>query len=115
MSVNAKTNAQRVYFIKALGLSPDDNSMKKKTVTIPETFSDVYITYNNLQKKAGYDLSAYKGADAEIFTYPVGRIEEKNNDEYYVNLIVYKGRIIGGDISSYNFYGEMLPLKSVKG
>lgn len=114
MSVNAKTNAQRVYFIKALGLSPDDNNIKKKTVTIPETFSDVYITYNNLQKKAGYDLSAYKGAAVVIFTYPVGKIKEGNNDEYYVNLMVYKGRIIGGDISSRNFYGEMLPLMNVK-
>ena len=81
---------------------------------IPKTFSQVYENYNALQKQAGYDLSAYKGAKVTIFTYPVGKVSHDNDDDYYVTLMVYKGRIIGGDISSRNFYGEMLPLTNVK-
>ncbi|MBR5721744.1 MAG: DUF4830 domain-containing protein [Clostridia bacterium] len=107
---NGKTNAQRVSYIKALSLTPDEDGAESKNVTIPLVFSTVYENYNELQKKAGYDLTAYKGAEAVIYTYPVGKIKSDNNDEYYVNLIVYNGRIIGGDISSRNFYGEMLPL-----
>lgn len=111
---NADTNARRVYFIKSLGLSPDEDNQENKTVTVPKTFSQVYENYNELQKRAGYDLSAYKGVKVTVFTYPVGKVSHENDDDYYVTLIVYKGRIIGGDISSRNFYGEMLPLASVK-
>lgn len=112
--LNAKTNAERVAYIKSLGLNPDDSNSEKKTVTIPMEFSAVYKNYNALQRQAGYDLSGYKGASVTVYTYPVGKSKTGNTDEYYVNLLVYKNRIIGGDISSRNFYGEMLPLMSVK-
>ncbi len=108
--VNGKTHAQRVAYIRSLSLVPDEENSNSKSIVIPDVFSDVYENYNALQKKSGYDLTPYKGADAVVYTYPVGKIRKENNDEYYVNLIVYKGRIIGGDISSRNFYGEMLPL-----
>ena len=112
--VNAKTNEQRVSFIKSLGLEPDDSNAQSKTVTVPISFSAVYKNYNALQNQAGYDLKAYKGLSVTVYTYPVGRISADNNDEYYVNLMVYKNRVIGGDISSRNFYGEMLPLAVFK-
>ena len=108
--VDAKTNAQRVEYIKSLGLNPDDSNAQNKTVKIPLDFTDVYKNYNVLQKQAGYDLEKYKGVSVTVYTYPVGRIDPDNSDEYYVNLIVYKNRVIGGDICSHNYYGEMLPL-----
>ena len=112
--INAKTNAQRVSFIKSLGLVPDENGAESKTVTVPAVFSAVYENYNLLQKEAGYDLSAYRGAKITLYTYPVGKIRKDCNDDYYINLMVYKGRVIGGDISSRNIDGEMLPLKTVR-
>ena len=112
--INAKTNAQRVSFIKSLGFVPDENSAESKTVTVPAVFSAVYENYNLLQKEAGYDLSAYRGAKITLYTYPVGKIRKDCNDDYYINLMVYKGRVIGGDISSRNIDGEMLPLKTVR-
>ena len=114
-TVDAKTNAQRVSFIKSLGLEPDDSNAQSKTVTIPLRFSSVYKNYNALQIKAGYDLSNYKGLTVTVYNYPVGRISADNDDEYYVNLMVYRNRIIGGDISSRNFHGEMLPLSIRQG
>ncbi|MBR5922820.1 MAG: DUF4830 domain-containing protein [Clostridia bacterium] len=109
----ARTNAQRVSYIKSLGLIPDENAMESKTVTLPSEFSAVYKNYNELQKQAGYDLTAYKGVKVTVYTYPVGKIRKDCNDDYYINLMVYRGRIIGGDISSRNIYGEMLPLKII--
>ena len=109
-AVNAKTNAERVAFIKSLGLNPDDSNAQKKSVVIPVKFSQVYKNYNALQKQAGYNLENYKGARVTVYTYPVGKIRPDNSDEYYVNLMVYRNRIVGGDVSSRNFYGEMLPL-----
>lgn len=109
--INAKTNAGRVSFIKSLGLEPDDNNSQSKTVKVPICFSDVYKNYNALQKQAGYNLEMYKGLTVTVYTYPVGKISADNDDDYYVNIMVYKNRVIGGDISSRNFYGEMLPLR----
>ncbi|MBO4693298.1 MAG: DUF4830 domain-containing protein [Clostridia bacterium] len=109
-AVNGRTNAQRVAFIKSLSMTPDDSMVEIKKINIPLKFSDVYKNYNEMQIQSGYDLSRYKGVKATLYTYPVGKINSSNNDEYYVNLIVYNGRIIGGDVSSRNFYGEMKPL-----
>lgn len=108
--VNAKTNAQRVAYIKSLGLKPDDSKVQSKTVTVPVEFSPVYENYNALQKRAGFDLTGFKGQSVTVYTYPVGKAGADNDDEYYVNLMVYRNRVIGGDVSSRNFYGEMLPL-----
>lgn len=82
-------------------------SFTKKTFTIPKEFDMVYNNYNEIQKEAGYDLLPYKGTECTLYTYeiynhPFGKCN--------ANIIVYKGRIIGGDISSVNLDGFMTPL-----
>ena len=79
----------------------------KKTFTVPNEFDMVYNNYNEIQKEAGYDLSLYKGKECVMYTYeiynhPFGKCN--------ANIIVYKGEIIGGDISSVNLDGFMAPL-----
>ena len=61
--------------------------------------------YNELQKEAGFDLSNYKGKNVTVYSCPVW------NSDKLLNLIVYDGKIIGGDISDVAFDGEMKPLK----
>lgn len=101
---DGSTNTFRMTFIESLGLSADDSKVQSKTVIIPKDFSDVYTRYNDLQLKAGFDLSKYKGKEAVIYSYPL-------SEERVVHLIVHKGRIIGGDIADTCFDGEMKPLK----
>ena len=111
--INAKTNADRLLFIKNLKCTVKSNEPVRKTVHIPEVFYDVYNEYNTLQQSAGYDLSLYKGCEVTIYTYginpPLGY-----DGECVVNLIVYKDKIIGGDISSMALGGFMLPLNRVE-
>ena len=111
---NGKTNSQRVDFIKSLGLSPQEECIASKEIVIPERFGEVYINYNALQSEAGYNLEPYKGSDATVFTYSV-ETPKGYTGETVVNLIVYNGRIIGGDISSRVFNGFMLPLGDYNG
>lgn len=81
--------------------------IKTDEVTIPENFNDTYEKYNELQKPLGTDLSGYKGRECTRYSlhYP--------EDEGYgrtMTLLVFDGRLIGGDMSDDLFDGEMLPL-----
>ena len=108
---NAKmgaTNALRVEYIKSLGLEPDDSNVSSKVIVVPEKFSKVYKEYNQLQKKAGFDLNRYKGKSATVYTYPL------SGSENLLHLMVCEGQIIGGDIAEIKIDGEMKPLVTLK-
>ncbi len=109
-SFNARSNADRIRFISSLNLKAKDQCVSQKDIQIPQAFSDVYQNYNALQLSAGFDLSAYKGCAVTMYTYA---LDDYNpfSQETVVNLLVYNGRIIGGDISAVAFDGFMLPLK----
>lgn len=107
---NAKTNADRLQFIKELGYVVVSNEPTTQTANIPQTFYDVYEDYNTLQKSASYDLTLYKGSEVTIYTYYINA-PRGYDGECVVNFIVYNDRIIGGDISSTTLGGFMLPLK----
>ena len=102
------TVTDRVTFAKSLGYSISEQYETKKEIVIPSVFSDVYENYNALQKNSGFDLSAYKGEQAEVYTYPVTNHPE--GDGVMMNIIVCKGRIIGGDICSAEYDGFMTGL-----
>ncbi len=73
-------------------------------VTIPERFNAVYERYNNLLKEGGYDLTPYKGKKCKRYTYLIP------SENARANILVYNGKIIGGDISSITIDGIMLPI-----
>lgn len=112
-TVNAKTNADRLLFIKQAGYTVISDQPETKTVHIPDVFYDVYKNYNDLQQTAGYDLELYKGCEVMIYTYKIVPPADRDG-ECVINLIVYKDRIIGGDISSTALGGFMLPLTRVE-
>lgn len=105
---DGSTNQKRIEYITSLGLSVEETCVSTKQIVIPKEFNDVYKEYNLLQSKAGFDLSNYKGKSAEVIAYKLRKSES------LVTLIIYKGRIIGGDISSPQINGKMEPLKSGK-
>lgn len=94
-------------FLSELGYEYNED-FTQKTFTIPFEFDMVYNNYNQIQKEAGFDLSLFKGKTCTMYTYelinhPFGKAN--------ANIIVYKGEIIGGDISSVNLDGFMVPLQ----
>lgn len=103
--IDGSTNAIRTEYIKSLGYNIDETTLSAKEIVIPESFSEVYERYNALQKKAGFDLSVFKGKEASVYTY---RLSE--NEETVINIIVSDNIIIGGDISSVRLNGDMKPL-----
>ena len=72
--------------------------------TIPESFTPVYERYNSLLEKNGYSLVPYKGKECTRYTYLIPSVNAR------ANIIVYDGKVIGGDISGITIDGVMIPI-----
>ena len=94
-----KTNEDRIAFLKQFGLEVESEPTEATTVTIPAEFDKVFATYNELQRKQGLDLSSYGGRTVERYTYTVTNYPQYTGT-VQANLLIYRGRVIGGDISS---------------
>lgn len=104
-----KTDEDRQSFLKDLGWEVESEPLECVKITIPSEFDAVFTEYNNLQKMQGLDLSKYKRKSVTRYTYEV-----KNYDGYegkvYANLLIYKNRIVGGDICSADVNGFVTTL-----
>lgn len=103
-ALNGATNAKRLEYISGLYAPETEEEYTEKIITVPTEFSDVYEQYNKLQKKAGFDLKKYSGENLICYSYKF------RFSDGAVNLLVYGGRIVGGDIADYSADGVMLPL-----
>ncbi len=97
---------ERIAYLESIGIKVDADSLCEEEIKIPEEFSGVYKKYNDLQKTAGFNLEEYKGIIVTKYTYKV----LCDDDNIFVNMLCYKGRVIGGDISSAILGGETRPL-----
>ena len=94
----ANTIQERVDFLHRLGYTVSlDVPEQAKQIEIPYIFSDVYQSYQEIQERAGYDLAAYAGKAATLYTF---KLNDTVRNDVYAHLIVYDGRIIGGDVSA---------------
>ena len=96
---NVETAEDGIEFLAQFGWEVDPNPVESTTVTIPAEFDKVFAAYNELQRTQGLDLSGYAGRVAERYTYRVTNYEGYT-DTVLANLLVYRGRVIGGDICS---------------
>lgn len=94
-----KTNNDRIKFLQHFGWEVSSEPTETVNITIPESFDDIFTGYNELQKNQGLDLTRYKGKSVTRYTYSVTNYTEHEGD-VFATLLVYKGRVIGGDICS---------------
>jgi len=89
----------RRAFLAGFGWEVDEEQADEESVVIPARFDAVYDAYNAIQKTQGLDLERYRGKTVMRYTYPI-----KNYPEYdgtvYATLLIYKDRVIGGDVCS---------------
>lgn len=112
VSPRGDSKEARLEFLGSLGYVVEDDSESHKTILLPTKFDKVYAAYNGLQKDVGFDLSRYRGCEAELYTYKLTK--PKDFSEAAVSLIVYRNKIIGGDISSLENGGVCLPLATAE-
>ena len=102
----AATEEDRREFLARFGWEVSSEPALEDEVTIPGRFDDVYTAYNDLQKQQGLDLTPYRGKTCRRYVYT---IENYSGDEERVlaTLLVYDGRVVGGDLSSARLDGFM--------
>ncbi len=94
-----KTNEDRIAFIEGFGIKVDSEPSEEKSFTMPEDFDRVVLGYNEIQKRAGLDISKYAKKKVTRYTYRVTNYADENLS-VCVNLLVYRSKIIAHDISA---------------
>lgn len=95
----ASNNDSRVKFLTDLGWEVSTSPVESSQVRIPQEQTEVYERYNALQKSQGYDLSQYAGKTVMRYVYKVNNFPGAT-EPVYATLLVYKNKIIGGDITN---------------
>lgn len=98
-----KTPEDRLDFIESFGIAVNPEPIEEVVTKIPKEFDAVYHEYNRIQLSQGLDLSKYRGKKITRYTYGVTNYPKDASgapENVYLNLIVYKNRVIAGDLSS---------------
>lgn len=93
----AKTNEGRIEFLRKFGWEVETTPRDEVNVTIPTEFDSVFSGYNDLQKLQGLDLAKYKKKTVTRYTYVITNYPDYEGT-VFANLLIYKGKVIGGDI-----------------
>lgn len=92
--------------VRDMGYTVSEEPVEIVEFTIPEEFNAVYERYNNMLRQNGFDLTLYKGKKCKRYTYMI------EPGDVRANIIVYDGKIIGGDISGITLDGIMIPIEN---
>ena len=105
-SLAGATGEERRAFLAFYGWQTEEDAREFYEVTVPKEFDKVYEHYNELQKAQDFDLRKYRGKQVMKYSYVVTNYPDYDG-AVYATLLVYKNRIIGGDISSARLDGFM--------
>lgn len=96
---NIKTADDGIKFLSQYGWEVNSTPVEQCEITVPKEFDKVMTSYNEIQKQQGLDLTKYCKKTAIRYTYKVTNYPQYNGT-VYANIIVYKNRVIAGDICS---------------
>jgi hypothetical protein len=99
-----KTTSDVVEFLSQFGWKVKSEPVDTAEVTIPAEFDKIFTGYNEIQKRQGLDLSDYKKKKVTRYTYEITNYEGASGT-VYANVIVYRNRVIGGDVCSADVTG----------
>ena len=91
------TNADRVTYLCSFGWEVDPEPVETLQFLLPEALEEPYLSYNDLQKRQGFDLSACCGKQVARYTYTVTNYPGIGQG-VQANLYVCEDRPAAGDI-----------------
>ena len=109
-AATASNNDARVQFLKDFGWDVTNSPVESSQVRIPETTSEVFDRYNQLQKSQGFDLSKLAGKNAMRYVYKINNYPGAT-EPVYATILVYKNEIVGGDVTDTSAKGKVQGFK----
>ena len=102
ISYKAENAAERAAFLSQFGWKIAEDPVEISEVIIPNDFDAGYVEYAEMNKAQGLDLEPYKGMRAKRWTYNILNYPGLENQAGLVqaNLLIFEGRVIGGDVCS---------------
>ncbi len=104
--VKLKNNEDRTALLEGYGWVIEKEPLEFMEVKIPNEFDGVYNEYNEIQKNQGFDLSEYAGKRVMRYTYKINN-HPSEEEGVVANIIVYKNKLIAGDVCSPKLGGFM--------
>ena len=99
-----RTEQDVVNFLAQFGWQVDGKAIEVKDVSVPAEFDKIYAGYNQVQGAQGLDLSRYKGKTLTRYTFKVTNFEGYEG-EVLANVLVWRKKVVGGDICSAEITG----------
>ena len=90
---NVKNARDGMVFLSQYGWKTDPTPVEECEITIPKEFDKIMVSYNEIQKQQGLDLTKYTKKTAQRYTYKVTNYPGYNGT-VYANVIVYKNKVI---------------------
>ena len=95
--IAAGTNEERIAYLASLGWEVNDQPIETLSVTLGETLEEPYLSYNDLQRSQGLDLTRYCGQTRSRYTYVVPNYPDASLP-CQADLYVCDGALAAGDI-----------------
>ena len=92
------THEERIGFLQSFGWTVEEEPQDMREIVIPAEFSPVYAAYNEMQNAQGFDLKPYAGEKCTQFRYIITNYPNCT-ETVFATLLVYEGKIIGGDVA----------------
>ena len=94
-----KNIGDAMEFLAQFDLTVNGSNAEVEKVTIPAEFDKIFAAYNEIQRAQGLDLSKYKKKELTRYTFDVTNYEGYEG-KVYANVLVYRNKVVGGDICS---------------
>jgi hypothetical protein len=94
-----RTEQDVVNFLAQFGWQVEGKAIEVKEVSVPGEFDKIYAGYNQVQVAQGLDLARYKGKTVTRYTFKVTNYEGYEG-EVLANVLVWRKKVVGGDICS---------------
>ena len=92
-------------FLSQFGWEVDKAGVQCAEVTIPDEFDKIFAGYNEIQRSQGLDLSKYKKKKMTRYTFVVSNYDGYDG-KVYANVLVYRNKVVAGDICSAEITGD---------
>ena len=107
-----KTNEDRLNFISKFVSGVSGEPRETETFSVPENFDRIMLSYNEIQKSQGLDITKYKNKKVTRYTYELENWGDEGTP-VFINLVVHRNKIIACDISSQDPAGFVKPLVNI--